>query len=693
MSDIDFTETGGSGGRAPGGAGPAPIRTRMGALAGLSLALLVPMAGQGQDPGGALSLDSPNPYKKLTIEELLSLDITSVSKRPEKIMEAPAAIYVITPQDIHSSGFTCLPEVFRMAPGVHVGQINGSSWAISARGFNSEYAKKMLVLIDERAIYSPSYAGVFWESHDLPLYDIDRIEVIRGPGGTLWGANAINGVINVMTKSSRDTLGGQADAWVGTEEQGGSVRYGGALGDNAWFRAFVKYANREDSIALDGRTRFDDAWYSLRYGFRADWEASPDDTLTLQGEIGNVRGERPFPVPTLVPPSTPEVDGHHNWDEGFFLARWKHTLSNRSDWNLKLYYNRISLNDLTIGMVLNTLDADFRHHVWLGDSHEIVWGLEVKSVADNAANTSTVSFTPDSQRNDVYSAFVQDDIHLVPDRLALTLGSKFEYNGFTGFEYQPSVRLRWTPDEQQTAWAAVSRSVRTPDRLERDIRANFTASPTLGPPLLVSAFGDADVASEKLIAYEIGYRARPDRRVFLDAAAFYNVYTDLSVLGRGTPYLELAPPPPHFTAPLPFSNIMDGCTFGGEVTATWQPLDPWTLYASYSRLHMNLHAKEPLGSNDPTGVAPINQATLRSLLHLPYDLSLDNSFYTVGHLRSMDVPGYLRVDAKVAWRPLQDLEICLVGQNLFQRHHKEFEGFWTNAEVERNVYVGVTWKF
>jgi iron complex outermembrane receptor protein len=670
-----------------------PTRTLPGAALGLVLALLLPLAGRAQDAAPPPP-EPANPYLKLSLEELMAVDITSVARKPGKILDAAAAITVITPEDIATSGLTSLPELMRLAPGVEVARINSSTWSVTSRGFPGEHANKLLVLIDGRTVYSPIFSGVYWDSQDVALYDVDRIEVIRGPGGTLWGANAVNGVINVMTRSARETQGGLVQLTGGTEEWGTSARYGGTLGENAWYRVYAK-ATEYDASVRPGGSESHDGWYHAQGGIRTDWQPTGRDTLTLIAEYGAGGAKQEIYTPTLTPPSTPAVEARRGIGGGFALARWNHETDVSSSWSLQLYFDRAvrdSAQDMPF--TVDTVDIDFQHRLKLLDVHDVVWGLGYRSIWDRVDSTFLITMTPEQKWTDMASAFVQDEITLVPERLRLIVGSKFEYNDYTGFEIQPSGRLAWTPDDRQTVWAAVSRAVRTPNRFESDVRMNYAVVPGV-PPMVLANLGNRDLESAKLLACELGYRVEPTRRLFVDAAGFYNIYSDLVVGSAATPFMEMAPPPPHLVLPSVFENDMRGTSFGGELAVNWQPLDAWRLASSYSHLHMNLHSSAPGNAGESTrGQSPVNQFTLRSILSLPGNTEADAALYYVDPLRTLDVDRYVRLDVRFAWRPAERLELSVVGQNLLDGRHTEYISYtMPESRIERSYYAAVQWRF
>ncbi|HKX27668.1 MAG TPA: TonB-dependent receptor, partial [Blastocatellia bacterium] len=535
-----------------------------------------------------LSAQSPSPTPDLTtvsLEELMRIKVISASKKEENLFQTAAAIYVITEEEIRRSGLTNLPELLRLAPGLQVARIDGTKWAISARGFNGRFANKLLVLIDGRSIYSSETSGVYWEEQDLPLENIERIEVIRGPGGTLWGANAVNGVINIITKQAQETQGGWITAGGGSEESGfGFVQYGGKISDRNYYRAHAKYSNRNGLVDASGRHTHD--WqHMLSGGWRMDWKPSEFDTLSLHGNIyDHVLRETSLvlsPVALFAPPTlTPgEFTG------GNALARWRHVFSERSDMAAQVYFNRARQEIRDLGQRFDTFDFDFQHRLALGRRQDLLYGLGYRLIVDQTSSNSgtPVQYIPKGKSIQVFSGFVQDALTLVKDRLRLTIGSKLERHDYTGFELQPSARLLWTPNAHQTVWAASSRAVRTPARYDQDLRSNFRAiSGEDGTPIEIIAFGDSRTKSEELRAYEFGYRVRPDKKLVLDIAAFYNLYDRLTTIEPDQPFFQSDPPPLRLVTPYRFSNQARGESYGLEATANLWLTRRWRLQGNYS---------------------------------------------------------------------------------------------------------------
>ena len=634
---------------------------------------------------------------KLTFEDLMNLEITSVSRKAQKMSEAAAAIFVITNQDLRRSGVTSIPEALRMVPGLQVARIDATKWAITSRGFNGRFANKLLVLIDGRSVYTPLYSGVFWDIQDTLLEDVERIEVIRGPGTTLWGANAVNGVINIITKQAKETQGGLVTAGTGTEERGfGSVRYGAKLNDDTCYRVYAKYFDRDSGV--DGV----DNWHVVRGGFRMDWEPANGNSLTLQGDIyDNTTGIR-LTVASLTDPYTLTFDESIESTGANLLSRWKRTISGTSDILLQLYYDWDERNTPLMNYTRDTFDIDFQHRFSLSERQSVIWGLGYRFISDNINNTFSVSFHPDSRDDNLFSAFLQDEIILVEDRLHLTLGSKFEHNDYTGFEIQPNARLIWTPHSQHSVWMSVSRAVRTPSRADEDRRINQKVFPpgTYASQIVVrSLLGNNDFESEELIAYELGYRVQPMDRLSLDIAAFFNDYDNLRTYESGEPFYETSPSPPHLVIPITADNKMEGETYGVELAANWQALDWWRLQAAYTYLQIQLHLagdSKCILEKRTEGENPHHQVSFRSSMDMSRDLEFDLWIRYADNLPSQDIGSYITLDARLSWRPHKNIELSIVGQNLLDSNHPEFQPELINtfpSEVERSVYGKITWSF
>ncbi len=667
----------------------------------LSIIFLVVWATMaGWPPGEVKAEKISNDLEKLTLEELMSIKITSVSKKEEKLSKSPAAIYVITQEDIRRSGVTSIPEALRMAPGLEVAHLDANKWAIASRGFNSRFASKLLFLIDGRTVYSPVFSGVYWDVQDTMMEDIERIEVIRGPGATLWGANAVSGIINIITKKAKDTQGGLITAGGGSEERGfGGVRYGGKLGEAAYFRVFAKYFNRDDFVDASGTAGADD-WDAARGGFRMDWDISKGDNLTLQGDYyDGGSGQSLTRSTSLTAPYTETSYDEVQVDGANILGRWNHVFSGGSDMTLQLYFDHARRENVTYSQNINVFDLDFQHTFAWGDRQEIIWGMGYRLISNKFKDTFTLSFDPLDQTDHIVNMFVQDDITLIEDLVQLSVGSKFEFNSFTGFEFQPGARILWTPHQHHSLWASISRAVRTPSIIEDSSHLNAAVFPGgRGSTILMSLMGNPDFESENLLSYELGYRLQPVDTVYLDFATFFHDYKNLQSLEEGSPYFESTPSPPHLVLPLQFDNKMSGETYGVEMAATWDIFDFWKVNAGFTWFRMHLHL-DP-SSKDTTleateGHSPEYRWHIRSYLDLPYNLEFDAALYFVDNLESLNITSYTRLDLRLGWNPLKNVEVSLALQNLLDSQHQEFNatGGIAPTEVQRSVYGKVTWRF
>lgn len=632
----------------------------------------------------------------LSVEELLNVEVTSVAKRAQSLNDAPAAIFVITNEDIKRSGATSIPDALRLAPGMDVARIDANKWAVSARGFNGRFANKLLVLIDGRSAYTRSFSGVYWENQDVMLEDIDRIEVIRGPGATLWGANAVNGVINIITKHSSQTRGALLNAGGGTEERGfGSFRYGAKLGEDTSARVYVKGFVRDENTHLSGGKAGDD-WNKVQGGFRLDSQLSIQDALTVQGDIYHADINQFSQYPQIAPPFQITENDKNRAYGGNLLGRWQHTLSPRSEYTLQFYYDTYTRNEVPLYEHRDTLDLDFQHRFALLDQHEIIWGLGYRFghdrvVGTNIQNGSPVFNTNRSSVNDqVYSGFIQDELTLIDNTLWLTVGSKFEHNDYSGFEGQPSARIMWAPHNQHRLWAGVSRAVRTPSRFDHDVTLLTNVIP-LPQPVALTLQGNPDFRSEEVISYEAGYRTTFVKSVSLDVTGFYNDYRDLRSVASGTPFFSAAA----ITQPIIFSNGLQAKTYGVEIATVWQMLDWCRWDINYSWLHTQV---QDMGTPGQTAISPEQKISLRGALSPWQDIDLDFWFrYVDTNFLSAATPinGYITLDLRLAWHPYKGMELSLVGQNLLAQKHLETinEIQTLPTAIDRGMYGKISWNF
>ncbi len=620
--------------------------------------LLVSSAGQGLAATSSIAA-----LKRMSLEELMQQQVLLVSRTAEPVGQSASAIQAIPAEVIRRSGSTRLPEALRLATNLAVSQVDSSRWAVSARGFNSILANKLLVMIDGRTVYSPLFAGVFWDSQDVMLEDVDRIEVVSGPGGALWGANAVNGVIDVRTKSARDTQGLLVTAGGGSGlERLGSVRYGGALSPNAHYRVYGKFAGREGNLRASG-TEGDDDWRQSQAGFRVDWDFAGLNQLTLSGDLYEM--------------DLPYGAGDATSRGGNLNGRWSRSLSPSSGVQLEFYYDRAQRNQPgEYNDRLDTYDLDFQHRFTLGRRHAIVWGAGYRRMEDDF-QSGRIIILPQRQTLETLNAFVQDSIILVPDRLQLTVGGKAERNRYTGSEAQPSVRLAWRPSGRQTYWAAVSRAVRTPSRLDRD---RFFPRQIAGSP---------NFDSEVLVAWEMGARLQPHDRISLTLAPFFHDY-------EGIRSVEFAGP--GATLPLELGNGQMAESYGVELTAHYEVNESWRLHAGLTELRVNIEP-EPESRDRSFGALESVDSERYASLRTSWQISADwdawaNLRYASAITnRFAGVPAYLELDARIGWSPSPRWEISVTGQNLLNAHHAEYGDPTMRHQVERRIFGMLQWSF
>jgi len=668
----------------------------------IGLSVLYGLAGASFCPAAESAPAEDLDYlKNLSLENLLDTEVSSVSKKMEKLADAPAAVFVITAEDIRRSGATNIPEALRMAPGVEVAQIDANKWAVSIRDFNDRYADKLLVLIDGRTVYTPLYSGVFWEIQDTVLADIERIEVIRGPGATLWGANAVNGVINIITKNSADTQGGLAIAAAGTEERLlATLRYGGNYREDLNYRVYGKWIERDGNVDTAGNDTPDD-WRMLRGGLRMDWQVSPADLLTFQGDFFDAEEGQTVTTPSLTPPYSNTTFDEFSKSGGNLLLRWTKSFSANADLSIQTYYDHIEIDELDGLLKRDTFDIELQNRFGPGWRQEITWGLGFRINSDNAVRQSPIAELIPSERTDrLYNAFVQDSITIVPERWRFVIGSKFEHNDYTGFEVQPNGRLLWTPNDRNSIWASVARAVRTPSRVNSDASFTVAVLPPGSPqnpgplPLVVTFTGNEDLESEELMAYELGYRTQATESVFVDVAAFYNDYDNLASQSLPSSPIFDPGPPPVTTISQAFTNNQEAETYGLEIALEWRTTDWWSLIGTYTFIDGEISNKETGTKSDIR--APRNQISLRSNMNLPYNLELDIWARYVDRIQNTDIDSYMDLDIHLGWFPIPELELVLVGQNLIDSQRQEFQPQFVQVaatEVQRGVYFKAAWHF
>jgi iron complex outermembrane receptor protein len=617
----------------------------------------------------------------LSLEDLMNVQVTSVAKEPQKISNAPSAISVIGQDDIQRSGLGSIPELLRLAPGMDVDQISANHWAISSRGINGYLTDDLLVMMDGRSLYTPAFGGVTWNAVNYPLMDLDRIEVINGPGSTLWGANAVNGVVNIITKSAKDTQGVLFDARGGTQQDLGDIRYGGQIDDDTYYRVYSQYQYNGNGEQSNGDPAHDE-WRGFQSGFRVDRYGSPEDTLTLQGDVYYQQLEEE--AQTLGAP----FDTNFYENGGDIMGKWSHVESDRADTSILAYYDRQVLQDVPLGYQQDTLDLEFQNRFPLGDAQDVTWGLAARDYFIRIVGPSGTFVYPVYTNEYDINGFIQDQVTIVPKRLQWFIGTKLEYNNLTTLEPEPSTRLLWTPDDKNSIWGAFSRAVRIPS-VDQEIA--FTDS---GLPI---ASDHPD--SEKTDAFELGYKIQPVKPVTAAISGFYNIYSGLIV-----PTLTLANP-----TGVNYNNGVDAYSYGTEVSVNWQALSNWRLGASYSYLRIGGHPiiRNALDLFQPayetqfiTGSSPMNQFQIHSYYDILKNLQFNTSLYYVDSLPLINgityggayqsVNSYFRLDMNLRWMINPNMTLAAGVQNLLQDRHFESGSVLTQAtpsQVPRTFFA------
>lgn len=662
-----------------------------------SIALLLSLGVLAGIPAIEAEDRSPDPTDK-SGERLMGMELTSAARARQKLSETAAAAYVITQEDIRRSGMTSIPELLRLVPGLNVAQINASQWAISARGLNSRFAGEILVMIDGRIVYSPLLSGVFWDVQDTVLEDIDRIEVVRGPMAALWGANAVNGIINIITKKASDTLGGMIASGYGNQEQGwGAVRYGRSLGQSIFARAYAKYLSRNDSANALGEDAFDN-WNILRGGSHLDWQPTTQDALTFQGDVFGGHENQIYPRLTPVPPYFGTLPSRTPVSGGNILGRWGRALNDHSDISLQAFYDRSERNDLVIGETRATSDLDFQYHVETGRYHDFTGGLGYRYTRGQIGSSLGTLMPTEDHGDSLYSGFVQDEINLIRDRLRLTLGARMEHNVYTGFEVNPALRLLWTPHKRRTFWASISRAAIVPSRLETMGQIDLEVFPGNPLPVVATISGNLNLQAGSLKAYEAGFRMGTTTRFFIDVAAYYNVYQHLVRLEPEPPRVAQDPPPAHIQALFVTRSELKGDMAGAELSASWSATKQWRVIPGYT--WTIAHWTPADAGRNALGLSlfadsPRHQAQVRSQLDLPHAMEFDITAFRISGIPHKAVPGYTRVDARLGWSVRPKLGLDLVLQNLQDLQHPEFITLFGSqaTEVRRSICGKVTWSF
>lgn len=640
---------------------------------------------------------NPENLTQLSLEDLGKVEITTVSKSSETIQKTPAAAYVITREEIERSGATSLPEALRLAPGVEVARIDADHWSVSVRGFAGQFSKSLLVLIDGRSVYTPLFSGVYWDAQNVMFEDIDRIEVIRGPGGTIWGANAVNGVINIITKNAENTRGFTSSLGGGNVDQGvADMRYGYTTARGFSYRLYSLGALRGPEYHPDGNNF--DLWRMGQIGFRTDWARGVKDSFTVQGDLYRGQSGENLLLATYSPLAEVALQDKSAFSGGNVLTRWQHKIGDGSDIQIQAYFDRTNRNSIELGETRNTFDIDYieRQRTW--GQQSLTWGAGVRVSPSNAIQTAaSINVLPNKQTDSIYSGFLQYELPLWGDKLDLFAGSKFEHTTSSGYDYQPSVRLLWQPTPRQSAWLATTRAVRTPSRVDENVQFNILVQATPAPPIFFQIQGNPHLKPEKLIAYEAGYRTQVTSKVYVDFATFFNVYDDLQGYGALSLAISTNPSPIDYLIVLPYDNVIEGRSIGAEVAPTIDVLRGWRLRGAYSLLHMNL--KDKPGFSDVgnllstyPGSSPTHTANVQSILSLPGRFEFSQTYRYVSQISEYGVHPYNTVDARVGRAVGEGLKFAVVGQNLLRPSHPEFGGDpGPLVGIKRAVFASLSW--
>ncbi len=646
--------------------------------------------------GAALAQTAlPDDLTQISLEQLANLQVTSVSKKEQKMFKTGAAAFVITREDIRRSGATNIPDVLRMAPGVEVARIDSNAWAISIRGFNDRYSNKVLVLVDGRSIYSQTFTGVLWDQAAVPLEEIERIEVIRGPGGTVWGANAVNGVINIITRNSKDTQGASATVEAGTRDGSGMVQYGGKAGASGTYRAYGRYFNVDSSSFPSGLPAAD-GWHGSQGGFRADLNLSNNDTLAVHGDLyQTAEGQTLTSVLRNQLPAWPTFNQQFGVGSGSLMGEWGHQFANGTDTSLQVSFDRFHRTD-EADTTVQQFNADYQYHFQVGDRQDAIAGVGFRSTGSTYLGYFDAFASPASRTDHLFSAFFQDEFEL-SRTLSLTFGSKIEHNDYTGFEFEPSAQLAWTPSNNRTFWLSAARAIRQPSVLDANFQIDAAIVPLGGPSFgVLQVFGSTQLQAERLNDFEGGYRQKVRKNLWFDVAAYLSYYRGLRTYALADPYFALSPAPPHLVLPVLGSNFGHARDFGFEFYATWDVNSRWRLNPGYGFLRLNPGTEGGIGDTTLSslrGYSPKHQAKLRSSFNLTRRLEWDASIYFVSALAAGPVEAYTRADTRLGWKAGEKWELSITGQNLLSPNHLEFlNGYQVHpTDSERAVIGRITW--
>lgn len=642
--------------------------------------------------------EQPPDLTQLSPEQLSKIEITSVSKKEQKLSDTATAVYVITQQDIRNSTATNIPELLQTVPGLDVARINGSRWAISARGFNGFFQDKMLVLVDGRSVFDPLFSGVLWSEQDLMLEDIERIEVIRGPGSTMWGTNATNGIINIITKPAKETQGTLVSAGIGNDERSSaSVRYGGKLGKSSSFRIYSKYNDDGPAGTLNEQPSHDSSRF-VRGGFRIDGSASQQDSFMLEGQgFSGTTGTDSLGF-SYNPPFTPNYINNMGQEGENLLGRWTHKSFDGSETTFQASYAHATHPEIGLDVNGDVASVTIQHEMTLASRHDLVAGIEYDFKNARTSSLHNLAWwDPSNPTTSTASTFIQDELLFANGNIRVTAGLRLEHNNTSGFGLDPNARILWKLPALNTIWLAYSHASLNPGPDDTALQLNLAAFPGQSGTQVLRLTGNPNINPEQLNAFELGYRIQPVSKISFDVATFYNRYADLIAPEGEQPFLE-AGPPPRLIVPLVQQNDVKGSSFGGEFVAKWALIKVLSLTAAYSFIELDMRQSPTVfgnSANELNGAAPRHQLAVASSAKLSSTLTLNTTIGFVDRRTSQNVPGYTHLDSGIVWRPLQAGEFRVGSENMFNKEHIEFidPQAGLSTRLGRSFYGKAIWRF
>ena len=644
-------------------------------------------------------------FADLSLEELLGIQVSSVSRRAESLFDAPAAVYVITGDDALESGAANLPSALRLAPGLQVGRTDSFNYAVASRGFNDPLSSKLHVLVDGRSVYGQLFSGTYWNYHDISFTDLDRIEVIRGPGATLWGTNAVNGVINIISKDAYQTLGTHLLTAHGDQlDLATEIRHGWMLNEATAARVYARVQEVRD-FGVD-RGNAADGWTGATAGTRIDWTRADGARLTMIGELKSVEVRSLTQVPQLTPPYSINVMDDQERYGGNLLMKWKQPVGS-GELTIQGSYEHFVSREYTHDETRDFFDFDVQFEFSASDRHHLVTGLAYRRDDDRVVGTDYLSFRTPDEISEFFSVFIQDETSLFAENLMLTVGSKFEHTPHGGWEIQPNIRASWEISPNNMVWASIARAVRVPSRFERSIvgYGNVVPPTPVSPlPLQITSEGNPFIKPEELIAYEFGHRIRFSDQLALDTAWFLNRYDDLRAI-NALSFFPAFDPVPHLVQVIQPQNNLAGDSYGFEALLQWTPAKNFSLEASASAIRFELINRDPLAAGDSflsqivqtlADNSPSEQFKLRASWDINHAWSIDALLSHSAAMRIIGIPTYRGLDVRLGWVVKPGLQIELIGQDLLDARHPEItESFQGGIfhEIKRSAYLRCRWEF